>query len=157
MMTNFPDIPEEKNQKKVTKITNCDTAVPVSISELNRITKIIENEEKVQFHHIELVYVKEEDIVEVNKEYLNRDYVTDIITFRYDEDESNSSIEGTLFCCAPRISEQSLEFNVDQKEEYLRIFIHGLLHLLGYKDESEEEKSIMTGLENKYLDKFKSA
>jgi len=81
--------------------------------------------------------------------------VTDIISFRLDDenDDNNSdqSIEGTLYCCAPRIAEQSAEFDADTKTEFLRVIVHGLLHLTGYDDQTESDKEKMTSLENHYL------
>ena len=107
--------------------------------------------EQVTFDLVELVYVDEEGIISINKEYLNRDYVTDIISFRYDEDDEDTGIEGTLYCCAPRINEQAVEFNSTPEKEFLRIYTHGLLHLTGYDDLSDSEKRTMTELEDHYL------
>jgi rRNA maturation RNase YbeY len=95
--------------------------------------------------------VDEDEIVRINKEHLDRDYVTDIITFRYDESDADA-IEGTMFCCAPRIAEQAEEFNESRKREFLRIYIHGLLHLIGYEDKSDQQKKEMTAKEETYLD-----
>lgn len=107
------------------------------------------------FAEVELVYVHEEEIVRVNREFLQRDYVTDIISFRYDESESNDEIEGSLVCCAPRITEQAGEFGQTEKEEFLRIFVHGMLHLIGYDDDTESKKNKMTELENYFLAKLR--
>lgn len=131
-----------------------DQVVPLSQSQAESILSYISEHEDASFELIELVYVNEEEIVQINQEYLDRDYVTDIISFRYDDGEQNDSkknIEGTLFCCAPRISEQAAEFDEPTDREFKRIFIHGLLHLVGYEDDSASEKEKMTSLENKYL------
>lgn len=151
MMTNFPDIPGEKGTPKLSLTQKSKAKLPVDETELSKIIDSVEKFEKVTFCNVEVVFVDEETIVEINKEYLNRNYVTDIISFRYDEDSQNRSIEGTLFCCAPRISEQSKEFKTNEKDEYLRIFIHGLLHLIGYNDKTDSGKNKMTELENRYL------
>ena len=100
---------------------------------------------------IEVVYVNEEGIIDINKEYLNRDYVTDIISFNYNEANQQDPIEGTLFCCAPRIFEQAAEINEKPESEFFRILIHGLLHLIGYDDLSDEERANMRAKENFYL------
>ena len=126
-------------------------SIPIELSLIEKAVNFIEKEQSVQFSHLEVVYVDENEIVSINKEYLERGYVTDIISFRYDEDESDQQIEGTLFCCAPRISEQSNELGTNKKEEFLRIIIHGLLHLCGYDDDTEDSKQEMTRLENRYL------
>lgn len=109
----------------------------------------ISSGENVRFGFVEVVYVSEEKIMEVNKEYLGKDYVTDIISFHYHE--KGEDIEGTLFCCAQRIKEQAKELGEDFETELCRIFIHGCLHLIGYEDTSSEEKSVMTQKENVYL------
>ena len=54
------------------------------------------------------------------------------------------SLEGTMYCCLPRIIEQSRELNVKLHTECLRILVHGLLHILGFEDSTVEQKKIMT-------------
>lgn len=154
MMKTFPDIPGFNSDQPLSLSNSSNTPVPVKENELQKLIKFIEEKEKVKFTRVELVYLNENEITEINGEYLGRDYVTDIITFRYDEDSSNRNIEGTLFCCAPRIAEQSEEFDAPQKTEFYRIFVHGLLHLCGYNDQALEEKDAMTALENHYLEKL---
>lgn len=124
--------------------------LPLDQSTYEKLASTIAKKEQCSFKFIELVYVDEDEIVRINKEHLDRDYVTDIITFRYDN--SDSSIEGTLFCCAPRIIEQSEELGESIKREFLRIYIHGLLHLVGYEDQSKSGKEQMTALEDHYLE-----
>ncbi len=124
--------------------------LPVRTERLQYLQNEIEKGEKVKFSLLEVVYVSEDEILRINKKHLDKDYITDIITFRYDE-ENPESIEATLYCCAPRIAEQSAEFSTPQGQEFYRVFIHGLLHLAGYNDQSTIEKKKMTELENHYL------
>lgn len=125
--------------------------LPFDLPTAKKIVREIESGEQVQFHHVELVYTDQNKITEINNTYLGRDYITDIISFRYDEDESDQLIEGTLYCCAPRIIEQSREFDATTDAEFQRVFIHGLLHLAGYDDQAPEDKTHMTSLEDRYL------
>lgn len=125
--------------------------VPVNQSSLASLLSEIAEAEQVSFEMVELVYVSEEEIIRVNTEFLDRNYVTDIISFRYDEDKENQAIEGTLYCCAPRIKEQADQYADSEEEEFRRIFIHGVLHLIGYEDRTPEQKNKMTELENTYL------
>ena len=111
----------------------------------------ISTELEIAFSFVEVVFVDESGIVQINTEYLKRDYITDIISFRYDDNATNLEIEGTLYCCAPRISEQAIEYNQPLNIEFLRIIIHGLLHLSGYEDSTIEEKKEMTRLEDHFL------
>lgn len=128
-----------------------DFPVPLEDSFALKVAKIISQKEECSFSFVEVVYVDEDEIVGINKEHLERNYVTDIITFRYDESDG-SEIEGTIFCCAPRIAEQAEEFDEPREREFLRIYIHGLLHLIGYNDQSNQEKQQMTAKEDTYLD-----
>ncbi|WP_234573023.1 rRNA maturation RNase YbeY [Rhodohalobacter sp. 614A] len=150
-MTTFPDFPAKSNESVLSVHNPSQFNLPVNEPALERLLQIIEKEENSSFSFVEVVYVDEEGIIEINKEYLDRDYVTDIISFNY-EDDPEEGIEGTLYCCAPRIAEQSRELESDPEQEFYRIFIHGLLHLVGYEDSTTEEKEAMTKLENHYLE-----
>lgn len=129
--------------------------LPFENGEVSAIFRAIEQNEEITFQSVEIVFTDEDGIITINKTYLQREYVTDIISFRYDE-QQNDQIEGTLYCCAPRIYEQSKEFDTDPGNEFLRIIIHGLLHLAGYDDQSPAEKQQMTQLEDYYLEKVSS-
>lgn len=151
MMKTFPDIPNQ-SEEPVFSISNVsDTEIPVPLIQFESVIKAIENLENVRFQEIELVYVDEKEIIRINIEHLNKDYVTDIITFCYDE-SSKQAIEGTLFCCSSRIKEQSKELGTDESNEFLRIFAHGLLHLSGYEDQTTDQKRVMTLKENEILE-----
>ncbi|HKK47036.1 MAG TPA: rRNA maturation RNase YbeY [Balneolaceae bacterium] len=125
--------------------------LPVSDSTFRKTASIVGKYENREFILLEVVYVDEDEIVRINKEHLKRDYVTDIITFRYD-DPDDGEVEGTLFCCAPRIFEQADELGETPEKEFLRIYIHGLLHLVGYEDKTDPQKQQMTAKENTYLE-----
>lgn len=125
--------------------------LPVNQQVLRSIAASIEQEESCIFQLVEAVFVDKDEIVRINQEHLERDYVTDIISFRYDDDPRNQTIEGTLYCCAPRIAEQADEFNEPTETEFKRIIIHGLLHLIGYDDQSPEAQKAMRKKENYFL------
>ncbi|TVQ69717.1 MAG: rRNA maturation RNase YbeY [Balneolaceae bacterium] len=110
---------------------------------------LVHEHEKRNFLHVEVVFVNDMEILEMNRRYLGHDHVTDIITFPYHENDD--PVEGTLFCCAPQIRRQSEEIGVTFDTEVLRIVIHGLLHLVGYDDETEAQRNHMHSLENKYI------
>lgn len=142
-----------KNSTPLEIFNQTNLTLPFREKDAYSLLEAIEKGEKSSFSFVELVYISENEIVSINKEFLKRDYVTDIISFRYDEDESNQEIEGTLYCCAARIVEQAKEFNETEEKEFLRVLTHGLLHLVGYDDGTEKEKKKMTELENSYLAK----
>jgi rRNA maturation RNase YbeY len=97
---------------------------------------------------ISIIFVSDQYLLEMNQKYLNHDYFTDIITFDYCED---NVISGDLFISVDRVKENADSFNVDELTEIHRVMIHGVLHLCGYKDKTEEEENNMRLLENKYL------
>ncbi|MGD8426826.1 MAG: rRNA maturation RNase YbeY [Balneolaceae bacterium] len=144
-------------QADIQVFNQTNLTIPVATSDFRKITDLIAEKEKCGFKLLEVVYVDEEEIMLINKEHLGRDYVTDIITFRYDEADKNDQIEGTLFCCAPRIKEQAQEFGESSEQEFLRIYIHGLLHLAGYDDKTDSQKQQMTAKEDQYLSLFEQA
>lgn len=111
----------------------------------------VQTGEGVTFDLAELVYVDEDEIVEVNRHHMGRDYVTDIITFHYHDDGASTGLEGSLVMCAPRIAEQAAELGIPVETEFRRVLIHGLLHLCGYVDSDSGSKAIMTEKEDEYL------
>ncbi len=98
--------------------------------------------------NITFIFCSDEYLLQVNKDYLKHDYYTDIITFDYVE---GNSISGDIFISVDRVRENSVEFNTSYRDELHRILIHGILHLLGYKDKLKKDKSLMTEKENIYL------
>jgi len=153
-MKTFPDFPGLFDKSEHLIVHYGENKTPVNEGIMESILQKIAVEQNATFASIELIYVDEEGIVAINKKYLGREYVTDIISFRYDEREDLQAIEGTLYCCAPRITEQSREFGTPKSQEFYRIFIHGLLHLTGYNDQTRKDKAVMTQLENHYLELF---
>ncbi len=130
--------------------------IPISESDAILILEQIQAYQNCTYESVELVYVDEVEITRINKEYLEHDFVTDIITFRLDDGVNLSAIEGTIYCCAQRIKEQASEFDETVKDEFLRVMIHGLIHLLGYNDHTHEEKVEMTRLEDFFLNVYYS-
>jgi rRNA maturation RNase YbeY len=107
--------------------------------------------EKFIAGNISIVLCTDDYLLSINNEYLNHDYYTDIITFDYSED---SIISGDLFISLDRVKENAIDFKVKYEHEFLRVVIHGILHLLSYNDKTEEEKVLMRKMEDKYLNCF---
>lgn len=100
---------------------------------------------------IALVFCSDEHLLEVNKQYLQHDYYTDIITFDYTE---ANKISGDLMISLDRVRENALLNKVSDWHEINRIVFHGVLHLCGYNDKKPADKSLMTEKENFYLNQF---
>jgi probable rRNA maturation factor len=99
----------------------------------------------------ELTYIFCSDnyLLQINQQYLDHDTYTDIITF--DNSEGNDIVTGDIFISIDRIRENAAKFNVAEHTELHRVIIHGVLHLLGYKDKSAPDKQKMTEKEDFYL------
>ena len=97
---------------------------------------------------IAYIFCDDEKILEVNKEYLQHDYYTDIITFDYSEEDS---ISGDLFISLDTVRSNSEMLGVSYEQELHRVIIHGILHLCGIDDKGEGEREIMEAAENKAL------
>ena len=94
------------------------------------------------------LFVNDEKILEVNREYLNHDYYTDIITFDYDEDYT---ISGDLVISLDTVRSNAELFGKTYEEELYRVIIHGILHLCGINDKGPGEREMMEAAENKAL------
>jgi probable rRNA maturation factor len=97
---------------------------------------------------ISVIFCSDDYLLSVNKEYLNHDYYTDIITFDYSVD---TDISGDLFISIDRVKENATEFNVPFLNELHRVLVHGVLHLCGYGDKSPDEETLMRSKEDFYL------
>ncbi len=94
------------------------------------------------------LFCDDEKILEVNREYLQHDYYTDIITFDYDEDDI---ISGDLVISLDTVRTNAEQFGKTYEEELYRVIIHGILHLCGINDKGPGEREIMEAAENKAL------
>ncbi|QQT63945.1 rRNA maturation RNase YbeY [Sphingobacterium multivorum] len=90
-------------------------------------------------------------LLEINKQYLNHDTYTDIVTF--DSSEYEDTIAGDIFISVERIQENAEKFKVDVRDELHRVIIHGVMHLCGYPDKKPADKAKMTAKEDEYLGK----
>ena len=97
---------------------------------------------------ISIIFCSDSYILDINQKYLHHDYYTDIITFDYCEGER---LSGDLFISVDSVRENSIEYGTSFEEELNRVIIHGLLHLIGYDDHTEEDIAQMRKKENYYL------
>lgn len=94
------------------------------------------------------MFVDDEKILEVNREYLGHDYYTDVITFDYDEDDV---VSGDIVISLDTVRSNAELFGKEYDDELHRVIIHGILHLCGINDKGLGEREIMEAAENKAL------
>lgn len=113
------------------------------------------NEENKKPWYINFIFCKDDYLLELNKIYLNLTTLTDILTFPYAEQPD--IISGDIFISVERVEENAENFGEPKARELRRVMIHGVLHLMGYKDKTVLEKKTMREKENYYLNHFKSS
>ena len=102
---------------------------------------------------INLIFAKDELLNNLKIEYFQKDHLTDVIAFRIN-DYTNTEVEGEIYVSLERAIDNAKVYGEEISKELARLIIHGTLHLLNYKDSTDDEKLIMTKLENKYLKDF---
>jgi probable rRNA maturation factor len=105
--------------------------------------------------HITYVFCSDEFLLNINKQFLNHDFYTDIITFPLSETEKE--IEAEIYISVDRVKDNAAKFKIEFSEELNRVIFHGALHLMGYKDKSKADKESMRHKENEWLKKFKKS
>ena len=121
---------------------NCeDVEIPELVDDTTKawISHIIHNSNK-RTGTVNYIFCSDNYIIQVNKQYLDHNYYTDIITFDYCK---NNSISGDLLISLDTVKSNSETFNSDYSTELHRVMIHGVLHLLGYKDATDAQKAEM--------------
>lgn len=111
------------------------------------IEKIIISEEK-KLGEINYIFCDDEYLLKINQDFLDHDYYTDIITF---DQVRGKTISGEIFVSLQRIKDNASLISKNYEEEKKRVIAHGVLHLCGYKDKTEEQQKIMRAKEDFYL------
>lgn len=111
--------------------------------------------EKVENAIFSVIFVDDEEIHRINKEYRHVDRVTDVISFAFEDNEekiyNNIRILGDIYVCIPQMKRQATSYGHSEKRELSFLCVHGLLHLLGYDHMNESDEKIMFGLQELIL------
>jgi probable rRNA maturation factor len=112
------------------------------------ITTLFKKERK-KLAKLQYIFVSDDRLLEINRQFLQHDFYTDIITFPLSEPRQPTS--GEIYISVDRVRENAREFGSSIKEELLRVIFHGALHLCGYKDKTISQQRKMRRLEDNYL------
>ncbi len=116
------------------------------------ISGVISSEQK-QEGEINYIFCDDDYLIEINRQYLDHDTLTDIISFDYSE---RNILQGDIFISVERVRENARDFGVSFDEELRRVMAHGVLHYCGYKDKSESDEAIMRVKEEEKMKLFLS-
>ncbi len=98
---------------------------------------------------LNFIFCSDDYLIKLNQQYLDHDTLTDIITFDYNDEMEG--VSGDIFISVQRVQENATELGVPVSDELHRVIIHGVLHLLGYSDQTDSQKEGMRNKENYYL------
>lgn len=115
----------------------------------NRWLRMVAESEIRRIGDITIIFCSDNYILDINRKYLGHDYFTDIITFDYC---SGNVLSGDLFISVDSVKENTVEYGTEFEDELNRVIVHGILHLIGYDDHTDEDVKVMREKENYYLD-----
>jgi probable rRNA maturation factor len=127
----------------------------ISLRERTRLKTFIAalfRREKTPLAEIQYVFCTDRYLLDINRQYLQHDYYTDIITF--DLSDPDQPINAEIYISVDRVRENALEFNSSVQKELHRVIFHGALHLCGYTDKGEKAEKEMRKMEDKYLNLY---
>ncbi len=115
--------------------------------------KFVIDQEEHELNSLNYIFCSDEYLLNMNREHLDHDFYTDIITF--DTSDDAKQIEGEIYISIDRVNENAATNEVKEDEELRRVMVHGVLHLLGFKDETDVEKEKIRDKEDYYLKNYK--
>jgi rRNA maturation RNase YbeY len=118
---------------------------------LKQFIQSIFRKEKKPLNSINYIFCTDQDLLKINRQFLDHDFYTDIITFDLSE---TGTIKAEIYISIDRVKENAVQLGVSFKSELHRVIFHGVLHLCGYKDKSKLEKEKMKSKEDFYIKKY---
>lgn len=134
-------------------LTNDQSRVEIDAVRLRDAVRGILTAEKVRDAEISIAVVDDVKMHELNLRYLNHDYATDVLSFRFDE-EGDAQLEGEIIVSVDTAEREALEYGWKCEDELLLYVIHGALHLVGYDDQEVRDRKAMRDAEAKHLARF---
>ena len=136
------------------KITSdCDPSlISPDLNYIQLLVKSILVDKEIKDAELSYIFCNDSFLSKLKKKFFKKNHFTDVIAFRLSGYEEQR-VEGEIYISLPRAKENSKIYEEPYGKEVARLIIHGCLHLLGYKDETKNQKKIMTELENIFLDK----
>ena len=112
--------------------------------------KVIMEENKIP-GDLNFIFTDDKSLLQINREFLEHDYFTDVISFDYSDKDI---VNGEIYISIDTVRSNAGRFSVPVKNEAIRVMIHGILHLLGYLDDTDENRTVMHGIQEKRLKEF---
>ena len=134
--------------------SDCDPSlISPDIKYIQLLVKNIFSEKKIKDAELSYIFCNDNFLSKLKKKFFKKNHFTDVIAFRLNSYEEKR-VEGEIYISLPRAKENAKIYEEPYEKEVARLIIHGCLHLLGYPDETKNQKQIMTNLENVFLQKI---
>lgn len=147
---NFPDINSESESGIFFNFEDVEIELPNEAKLADWLAAATASEGK-PLGEVNYIFCSDEHLLGINQEYLQHDYFTDVITFPY----SDEAVAGDIFISTERVVDNARTLGVSFQQELCRVMVHGLLHLAGHDDSTDELRRLMSEKEDFYLLKLK--
>ena len=129
----------------------------INKTKLRKWIRQVSDKEQCSIGEVSVIFVSDDYLLKMNVEYLSHNYLTDIITFDYSQEKRGKrEISGDLFISLDRVDVNSKDYGVSFDHELHRVIIHGVLHLMGFKDKTQKEFKLMKVKEDESLEILKT-
>lgn len=126
----------------------------IDVSRLKNAIRAILQDAGIESAEISIGVVNDERMHELNRQFLNHDYPTDVLSFVLEYDEDRNSLDGEIIASSDYATREAKRYGWSMNDELLLYVIHGCLHLIGHDDTTDDAKAEMTAAETKYLKQF---
>jgi probable rRNA maturation factor len=120
----------------------------IDTGKIRKLIKRLIGIENKKLGEIQIIFLNNQEILKINKEFLKHDYFTDVITFCYNK---KNIVCGDICISIDSVKKNAKNYRTELNRELIRVIVHGVLHLIGYEDTDAKSKEIMKKKENKYL------
>lgn len=138
------------------RFSDADTRSP--LKDRNAVKGMLKNlfrREGKPLQSLQYVFCSDAYLLQINKDFLQHDYYTDIITFELGESPDTLGVNGEIYISIDRVRENARDLSIPLQQELLRVIFHGALHLCGYKDKTAPQQKVMRQKEEEYLKRFR--
>ena len=133
---------------------SAEEKLKVNETDVESVVNLLSESLNFSVESLEINFVSNDTILEINKKHLDHHYFTDIITFNYSGE--NDNLDGEIFISYDEAVENAKRFDCEVNIEVLRLIIHGILHLVGFDDIKDEDKIVMKQKEDEFVEKFRN-